>query len=255
MLIIGGLAFLSVVCVLGSRRLMHGKVREGHNDVCVPAFLNAGVLYAVLLGFMVVAVWESYDAAKATVSSESSAMIPLYRAACNLPEPAGGIIRKMVRSYIEAVVTDEWPVQASEGKSSLKANEKMGSLFRTLGTKAILSDEVKKDYSLSVNVLTAQVQSLSSLRNKRTIQASEGIPLVMWIVISAGAVIVIFLNSVIYMERGVPHVITAGALGALMGMLLNACLLLSHPFSGPMAITPESFEATLHTLDSIDKGN
>lgn len=254
-LIIGGLTLLSISCVIVSRRLLHGNVREGHNDVCVPAFLNAGVLYAVLLGFMVVAVWESYDAAKATVSDENSVIIPLYRAASNLPEPSDGIIRNMVREYIHAVIEDEWPLQASEGKASLEANEKMGRLFRTLGTSAVLSPEVKQNYPLTVNVLMTQVQNLSSIRNKRAIQASESIPFVVWIVISVGALVVILLNSVIYMERGLPHLITAGLLGGLMGLLLYACFLLSHPFSGGLAISAEQFEATLRALTSIDKGN
>jgi hypothetical protein len=79
-LMIGGPAVYAIAGVLISRKILHGKVVEGHNDVCVPIFLNAGVLFAVLLGFMVVAVWESYDAAKATAASEASALVPLYRA-------------------------------------------------------------------------------------------------------------------------------------------------------------------------------
>lgn len=36
------------------RKLIHRHIAEGHNDVLVPLFLTAGVIYAVLLGFMVV---------------------------------------------------------------------------------------------------------------------------------------------------------------------------------------------------------
>jgi hypothetical protein len=63
-LMIGGPAVYAMAGVFFCRKLLHGRVQEGHNDVCVPIFLNAGVLFAVLLGFMVIAVWESFDAAK-----------------------------------------------------------------------------------------------------------------------------------------------------------------------------------------------
>src|SRR5471030_1123075 len=125
-LMIAGPAVYAVVGVLVSRKLMHGKVVEGHNDVCVPIFLNAGVLFAVLLGFMVVAVWESYDTAKATVATEATSLVPLYRAAGNLPPEAGDKIRALVREYIHQVIEDEWPRQAETGQASSKARKQIG---------------------------------------------------------------------------------------------------------------------------------
>ena len=58
-LVIGGPAAYAALGVVLCRKLLHGRVREDHNDVLVPIFLNAGVLFAVVLGFMVIAVWES----------------------------------------------------------------------------------------------------------------------------------------------------------------------------------------------------
>ena len=58
-LMIGGPTLYAVAGVYLGRKILHGRVQEGHNDVCVPIFLNAGVLFAVPLSFMVVAVWEA----------------------------------------------------------------------------------------------------------------------------------------------------------------------------------------------------
>jgi len=60
---------------------------------------------------------------------------------------------------------------------------------------------------------------------------------------------------VIYMERPLPHMIMAGSMAALIGLLLYACVLLSHPFKGPIAISAESFEKTMHVFDDVDRGN
>src|SRR5471030_345017 len=125
-LMIAGPAVYAVVGVLVSRKLMHGKVVEGHNDVCVPVFLNAGVLFAVLLGFMVIAVWESYDAAKINVATEAISLVPLYRSSGNLPKEAGEKIRELIREYIHQVIEDEWPTQASTGQPSSKARKQTG---------------------------------------------------------------------------------------------------------------------------------
>ena len=52
-------------------------MQEGHNDVLVPIFLNAGVLFAVLLGFMVVAGdwFLAWEASKDPLSTQLGAMI------------------------------------------------------------------------------------------------------------------------------------------------------------------------------------
>src|SRR5579864_4366939 len=116
LLMIGGLALYALVGVSVSRKILHGRVVEGHNDVCVPIFLNAGVLFAVLLGFMVIALWESYDSAKTTAATEAADLIPLYRATDGLPQEAGDHMRELTRQYAEAVIKDEWPTQAESGK-------------------------------------------------------------------------------------------------------------------------------------------
>src|ERR1700722_14384781 len=122
LMVLGPVVF-AVLGVLISRKILHGKVVEGHNDVCVPIFLNAGVLFAVLLGFMVVAVWESYDTAKGTAATEAAALVPLYRSTYALPKEAGDKMREISRAYVEAVIEDEWPKQAATGASSLKARK------------------------------------------------------------------------------------------------------------------------------------
>lgn len=250
-----GLTLYALLGVVISRWLMQGRVREGHNDVCVPAFLNAGVLYAVLLGFVAVAVWESYDAAKGTVSEESADIVSLYRAATNEPDPSGAIVRGMAREYVRAVIEDEWPIQRETGEASVQASQKFGALFRIFGNEAIMPLEVKKDFPLTSQVLMDQIQKVSILRSKRTLEASEGLASVMWYVLIGGALIIITLNCLIFMERLIPHMISAGLLGALIGMILYACIVLNQPFKGPIAIDSDAFEFALHKMDSIDKGN
>ena len=253
-LMIGGPALYAVVGVFLTRKVLHGRVQEGHNDVCVPIFLNAGVLFAVLLGFMVVAVWESYDAAKTNVATEATALVPMYRAAGNLPPEAGDKIREITREYIHRVIEDEWPIQASTGQPSSKARKQIGDLFRAFGNGTI-STQMKKDFPLSCNVLMQAITDVSTDRNKRNLQANEDIPTVMWFAIVGGAMVIISMSFVIYMERPVPHMIIAALMAALIGLLLFSCLILSHPFRGPIAISPESFEKILVILDDVDRGN
>jgi hypothetical protein len=63
------------------------------------------------------------------------------------------------------------------------------------------------------------------------------------------------MSFIIYMERPLPHLFMSAMMAALIGLLLYSCLILSHPFRGPIAISSESFEKTLVILDDVDRGN
>ena len=126
LLVIGGPAILAALGVIFGRRVMRGRIREGHNEVLIPIFLNAGVLFAVVLGLMVIAVWESYDAAKSTVSHEAATLVTLYRTTYGLPSETGEKLRAMADRYAEAVIKDEWPLLAAKREGSPSARRAMG---------------------------------------------------------------------------------------------------------------------------------
>jgi hypothetical protein len=168
-LMIGGPAVYAVAGVLASRRILHGRVQEGHNDVLVPIFLNAGVLFAVLLGFMVVAVWESYDAAKSNTATEAAALVPLYRATIALPKEAGDRMREISRDYVHQIIEDEWATQAATGQGSSKARKEMGNMFRAFGDGTI-SGQIKKDFPFICTVL---MQSVNEVTNEEQAEHSS----------------------------------------------------------------------------------
>ena len=82
-------------------------LRRQHNDVAGFIYAVLGVVYAVLLGLMVVAVWEAWDAAVATVDQEASELAEVFWVADRMPEPEGRHIQELVRSYARVVVNEE----------------------------------------------------------------------------------------------------------------------------------------------------
>ena len=251
-LIIGACAVLPPAGVLVVRKFLHGKVAEGHNDVLVPLFLMAGTLYAVLLGFMVIAVWESYESARGNVADEAATLVALYRETNGMQTASGEKMRELIREYAEAVIHDEWTIQATTGKASNKARKAIGNLSRAFCN---MDPKIKVlDAEINAVFLHTATQIVAD-RNRRTLQANESMPWVMWLGAIGGAVIVLTMSFFLFMERGWPHALMESAMGALIGTLLFIILVLNHPFVGPLAISSEPFETTLQTLDAVDQGN
>ena len=68
---------VSVAGTLMVRRLINVEVLERHNEVAGFIYAVIGVVYAVLLGFAAVTVWEGYDKAQAAVEREADDLADL----------------------------------------------------------------------------------------------------------------------------------------------------------------------------------
>jgi Protein of unknown function (DUF4239) len=245
--LVGGAVLFAIVGTLGARRFIRGRVSDSHKDVLAPIFLTAGVIYAVLLGFMVIAVWQAYDTARANTAEEASLLVPLYRQTMAMPTQRGDAMRVLIRRYAQWV-TSGWTQFQATGQGSgegRKAVDAMLRLFDTL-TPATKAGEIS----------AAQFyQTLSQLlldRDKRLLEGSESLSWVMWLAALGGGVVTVGMSFVLYMDHPMPHVVMTSVLAALIGLLLLIMAILDHPFVGPVAITPEPFQASLRLFDLID---
>jgi small-conductance mechanosensitive channel len=250
LLAVVGAIGIAAIGVVIARRLVHRHVAEGHNDVLVPIFLTAGTIYAVFLAFLVVAVWESYDAAHDNAAEEASTLATLYRASTGMEKTSGDQMRILIRDYTEAVVKDEWSIQARTGGASPKARTAALGMYRLFGQ---LPANVRQSDAVIDQGALQLVSQVQTDRNRRTLQAGESLPLIMWIASVGSGVLVMGLALFLYMDRPGPQIIATGLLAALFAMLLAITFVLSRPFVGPMALQPDAFEHSLTVYNSVDK--
>ena len=249
LLCVGGSVLFAVAGVLIGRRFVHRHVAEGHNDVVVPVFATAGVIYAVLLGFMVIAEWESFHVAHVNTGEEAAILVPMYRQSYAMPVEQGGQMRHLLREYAEHVVQG-WE-RFQTGERNARAGHDLNEIYRIF---AAVNPPTKAQELVAADFL----QNFSKMifyRNKRYVQAAETLSWIMWLGAIGGGVITVGLTFLLYMERTWPHVAVASVMAALIGLLLFILVLVSRPFVGPLAIHPAPFEQVLHVFDDVDKGN
>ena len=109
LLAVGGLVLV--------QRVVPIELRKEHNDVAAFIYAVLGVAYAVLLGLMVIAVWDDWEAATVTADDEASQVAEVFWIAHRLPEPEGRHVQELARSYARVVVDEEWPLM-EQGKAS-----------------------------------------------------------------------------------------------------------------------------------------
>src|SRR3712207_1170171 len=136
-LVVGGACLAAVVGLALVQRLVPATIRKEHNDVAGFIYAALGVIYAVLLALVVIAVWEEFGRARVTVESEANALAEIFWLAHALPEPEGPHVQELARSYAEEIVDQEWPLM-EQGRAPL-----MEQGTRATPTGWVLIDDIR----------------------------------------------------------------------------------------------------------------
>jgi Protein of unknown function (DUF4239) len=245
---IGATGFAVAGVWLG-RRLLHRRLAGVHYDVLVALFQTGGTLHAVFLAFLVVAVWQSYDAARANVADEASALTTLYRASTGMDSRAGTELRRLLRAYTGAVIGEEWAIQAETGGASPRARAASLTMYRLLGQEDL---EVKQNDAIINGAAVQIISQIQSDRNKRTLAAEQSLPAIIWFAAVGSGAIVLAMSFLLFSQQVALQMVLTSVIGSLIALLLCITFVLSHPFFGPMALQPDPFRHSLEVFDAVD---
>ena len=257
--VVYGVLVIGLICLVAVgglelvQRLVPADSRQPHNDVAGFIYAALGVIYAVLLALVVIAVWEEYRAASETVEQEANALAEIFWLAHRLPEPQGTHLQELSHSYAEEVVNKEWPLM-EQGDAPLMVQEE--------GTPAgwNLIDDIRAnlqeveprtpaDEQLYAEGLD-QVQRLADARRTRLVAAEEGIPGVLWAVLIFGGVAAVSFTYLFGLENTWAHRLMVIILAAVIGLVLFTIGAMEHPFSGGARIGTGAFELVLERFET-----
>jgi len=89
------------------RRLIHGERQA--NDVVIFVAANYGLVYAVLLGLLTVATFQTTKDLQDHVAGEASSLSTMYHSADGYPEPLRSQLKSELRDYTRYVIEKDWP--------------------------------------------------------------------------------------------------------------------------------------------------
>jgi hypothetical protein len=236
-------AVATVVAVGGLvlvQSLVSTERHKQHNDVAGLIYAVLGVSYAVLLGLMLIAVWEQWNAAQDVASDEANELAGIFWFAHALPQPEGRHIQELARSYAQVVVEEEWPLM-EQGRSSPKAWATLDELRGTI----LGLDPPTGAQQVRYNQVLEQLHALGDARRERLLAASEGLATILWVVLIGGGVITIAFTYLFGLENTVVHTLMVAALAMILSLSLFTVAALDYPFKGDVRIHPAAFEQVL----------
>jgi Protein of unknown function (DUF4239) len=232
---------LSLIGLIIFRRVVSHTRLEGANAVSGEVFQLAGVLYAVLVAFVVVVVWEQFNDAEAATRSEASAIADLLRDSQAFPAAVRPQLQQSLTSYAQDVVDDEFP-RMRRGESIEQQSEHLTKVWEEyLKIQPATRSEIAF-YDEAIR----RLDDLSSSRKERISTSQSEIPGELWVLLIGGGAIVMAFTFMFGTPDLVIHACGVALTAALLAFVVYLIFALEHPFVGTLSVKPDAY---IHVLE------
>jgi hypothetical protein len=231
-----GLAMLGPVLV---RRYVTLDRLTANNEVAGFKFAVVGVLYAVLLAFAIIVVWERFTDADNIVAREAGAATNVYRLSYGMAEAPATSLRARLSDYLAATISDDWPAMehANESPSARRALDAVyGSVLVSLSAQS--------DSALVAETLH-QLDEITQARRSRIAAADGTVPGVIWPVLFGGAAVTIGFTFFFGTQNLLAQSLMTGLLSVMILSGLFIVLVIDRPFSGAVTVKPDALAKVL----------
>jgi hypothetical protein len=240
LVIVGLCVGISLGGVVLVRRSVKLSDLEEHHDVAGFILAVVGVVYAVLLAFVVVIAWQQFDDARKDADHEATVLTAMYRNADALAG-VGPDARPAIRDYVRLVADREWDKMATFHRQDLATDRALGAVwtaFRAIEPRT-KSDEGFYDQAVS------SLNDATELRRERIATSGRELPTAMWGMLIIGGIISIGFTYFFGVASFAAQALMVGALAALVGLVLALILTLDLPFTGSVGVGPDAMHDAL----------
>jgi hypothetical protein len=234
-----------IVCAVHDwvRRMVPADRLIPHHDVAGFLVSIVGLLYAVVLAFLVAASWTTFDSAQRNADGEASDVAEIFSTAEILPAPARSAVRSTMADYAFEVRDREWAMLAT-GVQDERARDLLlkafgeAALARNTPTTSV-PDALER--GLEQQVVLSNLRDLSQARRERILDSQRHIPGELYLALILGWVVVtafVFLFGVT--GRRLQLTMTA-LLTAMIGLLFAVIVEFDLPYSHGIRVSTDAW--------------
>ncbi|MGZ5154024.1 MAG: bestrophin-like domain [Burkholderiales bacterium] len=256
-----GLALFTVLPALTAaalhylfRRVVSPNRLLPHHDVAGFLIAVVGVIYAVVLGFVVVNVWIAFDSAQRTADLEAGSVAELFNVARAFPNQTRTRLQRLMADYAFEVRDREWPMLEYD-QQDLRARRFVIDALQTIVLQPNKPREsigaALSQFLLQQNALS-RLQDIDTRRRERLIDAGNHLQGVLYLALSTGALIVLAFVFLFGITNQALQLTMTALVAASMGLLIGVIVSLDRPYSGSLRISPEAWTLVIENNHLAD---
>jgi len=225
------------------RKKYPADILKEHHEVAAIIFNAFGVLYAVVVAFVVFVTWSGYDDATKNLQLEASQVIDLFHSAKAFPDPVSKVIRDGLVDYTNSVHNGELRRMASGdiGVYSTGPLRDLIAVFDNMEDKALPNRELYMESLRRVN-------NLAEYRRLRIFAGNNTVPPMIWLILLAGGLITVLYTYFFGVRNVRAQGIMTSALTIMISLTLFLVYVLDHPFTGTCRVSARPFSEALELM-------
>lgn len=210
----------------------------------VAGFLVAivGVLYAVVLGFMVVTVWSGFDQAQRNADAETASLSDILYVTQALPTDAQARERELLGRYAHEVRDTEWEMLAN-GEEDLQARAFLTSALHEVAD--VRFQHADANEAMRLETVRAAVLrgflDLATHRRQRIIDAGSHVQPMMYFAIAAGGLILLAFVFLFGVESWWVQMTMTALIAGMIGLQVGIIFEMDRPFWGNVHVSSEAW--------------
>jgi Protein of unknown function (DUF4239) len=230
---------VSIAMVAVLNRVWPISNRKLVNDVTGWQLGILGTTYGVILGFMLLTVWNDFRAAEVNTNLEASSLMTVSRIGDMLPSPARESMHALGAKYAEAAINEDWPAMQVQRDS--QASERVVSdMWKVLAQ--LRAGGVEGG---SVDHLADALKDLSERRNLRSQEFRSRVPGILWLLLVIGGGVTVGSSCLLGNDNKWLHYCQVLALTFVVSVTLASIADLARPFEGAVSVTPIAFQRAM----------
>jgi hypothetical protein len=210
-------------------------------------FAFLGTAFAVILAFVVLAAFQSFNDAKAGAEQEATAVVQLSRTAEFFPAAEKDPIEAVLICYGRAVIDDEWPAMKNGDRGPLVGTW----VNRFQGDLKQIEPRTEAQKAAFLQLLEQQ-DSRTDGRRERLSEANRSIPAPVWFFLCLGAFVTVGF-ALFFADRREGFIVQASLIAAIAALVVSGLLLvwfLDHPYENSSgSIKPDEMERQLVVVE------
>jgi len=245
-LVITAAVIVSMLFMVALNRVWPTDQRRNYNDLIGTQLSILGTTYAVILGFMLFAVWSAYREADLNADLEANALVDIYHLAEGLPEPQRAQLQDLARSYVNAVLSRDW-AQMAASEELKQSSEIAAEMWKTATS---VRPESQAEQTTQDHVLS-ELSVLTEHRFTRVLQSTTRLPNVLWCVLLAGGALTIVSACMLGSQNRKLQALQIFSLALLVSLSLVAIADIHRPFHGVIRVRDSAFQRARRSMQAF----
>src|SRR6266516_6090354 len=196
LIVSAGATFVALAGLHFVRKKYSTEVLKENHEVAAIIFNAFGLLYGVVVAFVVFVTWSGYDDATKNLQMEANEADDIFHITEAYPDPARKMIQQALMDYVASVYNDELK-RMSQVDISLHSNRAMSTLitdFYQIDEKSVPNRELYGESLKGIN-------KLAEYRRLRIFAGNNTIPSVIWVVLLIGRLITVSYTYFLGVDR------------------------------------------------------